>query len=175
MGMTPEKAIEARDMGVQQLAAEQKTFMNILRAMPDDRIGYRPDERIMEFGQLARHVAGSGSFFVGVIEAGHTPEPEERETPPLPTSIDELASEVEETFQKTLEAFKSLNGEQLSRPIDFYGMGEHPGVGFLNWDMVHLVHHRAQMGLYLRLAGQKVPSIYGPTLDVTFEDMMQAE
>jgi uncharacterized damage-inducible protein DinB len=29
----------------------------------------------------------------------------------------------------------------------------------------HLVHHRAQLGLYLRLAGEKVPSMYGPTAD----------
>ena len=33
-------------------------------------------------------------------------------------------------------------------------------------------HHRAQLGLYLRLAGEKVPSIYGPTLDVSFEDLV---
>ena len=53
-----------------------------------------------------------------------------------------------------------------------FGMGAHPGVHYLNWDVVHLVHHRAQLGLYLRLAGEKVPSIYGPTLDVSFEDMV---
>jgi uncharacterized damage-inducible protein DinB len=29
----------------------------------------------------------------------------------------------------------------------------------------HLVHHRAQLGLYLRLTGQKVPAMYGPTAD----------
>ena len=36
----------------------------------------------------------------------------------------------------------------------------------LRWSVLnHLVHHRAQLGLYLRLLNQKVPDMYGPTAD----------
>ena len=86
-------------------------------------------------------------------------------------STSELVAEVEGLFQSTLDGYRSFAPEQLAKSIEFFGMGSHPGVMFINWDIVHLIHHRAQLGLYLRLAGEKVPSIYGPTLDVSFEDL----
>ena len=173
MTMSPEKASELRDYMVQCMEVEQKTFLSVVQAMPDDKLSYKPEERLQDFANLALHVAGSADFFVGLIESGQVdPAAGPGDPPPLLESTAALTEQIAETFKNTLERYRAFTPDQLAREIDFFGMGSHPGVHYLNWDVVHLVHHRAQLGLYLRLAGEKVPSIYGPTLDVSFEDMV---
>ncbi|MCA8959203.1 MAG: DinB family protein [Planctomycetes bacterium] len=173
MDMTPEFALGLRDSYCQQLEQEQKTFLNVVKAMPDDKLDFKPESRLMGFAELARHTAGTGAFFVNLIQEGETAMNDDpKAAPPPATSATALAAELEPLLKSTLGAFREATPEQLTRMSDFFGMGENAGVTYINWDLVHLIHHRAQMGLYVRIAGAKVPSIYGPTLDQTFDDMM---
>lgn len=171
MTMTPERAGNLRNFFVECLEPEQKTFINVVKAMPDAKLSYKPESRIMDFGTLAVHTARSGAFFTKTIHDGAAVMGEGQQQECTLKSNSEVVAEVEGLFRSTLDGYRSFTPEQLARNIDFFGMGAHPGVMFLNWDIVHLIHHRAQLGLYLRLAGEKVPSIYGPTLDVSFEDL----
>ena len=169
---TPEFCTQLRDYYVQGFEKEHQTTVNIVAAMPDDGLSYRPHADIMEFANLARHIAGTGAFFVKMIREGQASMDPPPEPGPLPTKTSVLVEEVRGLFAQTLSDYKGLTTEQLSKPIDFFGMGAIPGVCYLGWDHGHLVHHRGQLGMYLRVAGHKVPSVYGPTLDVSFEDMM---
>lgn len=174
MDVTPEFAGQLRDFFMQGLAMEQQTTLNVVGAMPDDGLAYRPHDQIMEFGNLARHIAGSGEFFVKLIQDGKVGMEQPPEPPPLPATTAALVDELGGMFAKTMDEYKKLTPEQLANPIDFFGMGALPGVCYMGWDANHLIHHRAQLAMYLRIAGHKVPSIYGPTLDVSFEEMMGA-
>ena len=170
---TPEFAKQMCDFMLEGFQMEQKTTLKVVSAMPDDRLSYRPHDAIMEFGNLARHIAGSGEFFAQFIAEGQVSMDPPPPPPALPATTAELVKELEGTFAKTMEAYRSFTPEQLARPLDFFGMGANPGVCYIGWDINHLVHHRAQLTMYLRIDGHKVPSVYGPTLDVSFEDMMK--
>ena len=55
-------------------------------------------------------------------------------------------------------------GDELNRVIDFYGY-KIRAIDALMAELHDQIHHRGQFSVYLRLAGAKVPSIYGPTAD----------
>ena len=56
-------------------------------------------------------------------------------------------------------------GEELLRPVNMFGAFEMPAVEFVSLALRHSVHHRGQLRAYLRAAGSKVPSMYGPSAD----------
>ena len=176
MNVTPENALFLRDVYVAQLEKEHQALLGLVKAMPDDKLTYKPDDRNMDFGSLARHIAESGQFFAKTIVDGQVMmDGQPPEAPPMPSTGAGLAAELETHFEATMKAFKGFDADQLCRNIDFFGMGDHAGVFYINWYIVHMIHHRGQLTTYMRVAGAKVPSVYGPTMDVTFEDMMEGQ
>jgi uncharacterized damage-inducible protein DinB len=58
----------------------------------------------------------------------------------------------------------TLTPQQFDRPVNFYGMNISLGDA-LWFELFDHIHHRGQLSVYVRLAGAKLPSIYGPTAD----------
>jgi uncharacterized damage-inducible protein DinB len=171
--MSPDDAVRVRDYLVHSLAEEHQTFLNVIGAIPDDKLAFKPEERLMDCGRLSFHVATSAPFFVQVIQDGKTPEMEgPPPEPELPPTTRELVGACKSILDEALAAFRSFDGETLQREVSFFGMPAQPAVVFIHWHLVHLIHHRGQLTTYLRIAGARVPSVYGPTADVSFEDMM---
>src|SRR6266853_1495618 len=77
----------------------------------------------------------------------------------------EVASWYEQTYAKNFDALTKLTGEQLVKIVDFRGMLQQPAVLFLQFGLVHTIHHRGQLSTYLRPMGSKVPAIYGESYD----------
>lgn len=83
------------------------------------------------------------------------------------------------TWLKVLEAFDAGHVKVLAaagktdeaslKPVTFFvapkQMGDYPPVDFLWFMLCDQIHHRGQLSVYVRLAGGKVPSIYGPSAD----------
>src|SRR6266853_363806 len=60
---------------------------------------------------------------------------------------------------KSFDALTKLTGEQLVKIVDFRGLIQQPAVLFLQFGLVHTIHHRGQLSTYLRPMGSKVPAI----------------
>ena len=73
------------------------------------------------------------------------------------------------TFPAKLEQVLALPDHKFTEMIDFFGM-KNPAIVYLNFALVHGVHHRGQLSGYLRPMGGKVPSIYGGSADETGRD-----
>ena len=86
-----------------------------------------------------------------------------------PGGVEALAEKCDAMQKEFEERFRAMTPEQLVGTYDFLGMFEEAGIILMGYHLVHLIHHRAQMSLYLRLMGASCPSIYGPTADVPFE------
>jgi uncharacterized damage-inducible protein DinB len=92
---------------------------------------------------------------------------------PLPfESAAQLVSALDEGAAKVRAALKSTPDEAWTQPwkLSFGGKPIFEGSRFLAYREMflnHLVHHRAQLGVYLRLNGKPVPAIYGPSADDT--------
>src|SRR5713101_6645223 len=152
---------------MKEMTAEQAVSLlqNIyLETVPADKCDYRPDTASRTAIELARHIAAADNRFLetvvnGVFDANPAMIPENVKTPA------EIAVWYEERFAKNFDALTKLNGEQLTKMVDFRGMFQRPAVSFVMLGLHHTIHHRGQLSSYLRCMGAKVPSIYGESYD----------
>lgn len=146
------------------LKNETRTTKKILEAVPADKASYRPDECAKTANELLRHIAVAENFFLeaplnGAFNPGGVKIPESAKTPA------EVAAWYEETVNKNLDALSKLSGEQLAKILDFRGLFQQEAVMFLQFGLVHGIHHRGQLSTYLRPMGSKIPAIYGESYD----------
>lgn len=133
---------------------------------------FAPHAKSMPLGKLAPHVAQLGGFGVSVLttpqldfaSGSYKPLPFES-AGQLVRAFDEGCNGVREALKKVPEGAWQENWKLLinGKPI-------FDGPRFLAYRQMflnHLVHHRAQLGVYLRLTGQPVPATYGPSADET--------
>lgn len=148
-----------------RLAAELPAFNRVIRAMPNDRLDYRPHEKNTPAGQLAWQVATELGQLVELFEKGEV----HHELGDTPATIDEIASTLERNGEAALAAVKNLGEERWNGPGRFFIGGKavwEDKIAEMAWGyLLDLVHHRGQLTAYLRPMGGKVPSVYGPTAD----------
>ena len=139
---------------------EHPVTMKVLKALPGDKLDFKPHERNMTAGELAWHVAYSQYGLAAVVAAAKL---EAYQALPVPASLDEIVAGGETYYQKAVEVVRGLTPEQLGRKVEPVGV---PCERLL-WDGVlfHQIHHRGQLAIYIRMMGGKVPSIYGPSAD----------
>lgn len=147
---------------------EHATTMKVLRAYPADRLDFRPDETSRTARELAwvfvlERGLGEAVFNDRFAElaSGETPEP--------PESWDDLLAALEAAHARYGDLIRNTPAEEMSRKVKFFvgpgTVGEYGRLDWL-WFLLHdQIHHRGQFSVYLRLAGGKVPSIYGPSRD----------
>jgi uncharacterized damage-inducible protein DinB len=151
---------------------EVKKTRTTLERVPADKKDFAPHPKSMPLGKLAPHVAQLAGFGLTILT---TPELDfsKGSIKPLPCessaqlakAFDEGAAQVRTTLQKTPESAwtepwkLSFQGKTIFEGPRFLAYREM----FLN----HLVHHRAQLGVYLRLNERPVPATYGPSADDT--------
>src|SRR3989442_13870543 len=85
--------------------------------------------------------------------------------PERPKRPAEIATWYEQTYAKNFDALTKATGEQPIKIIDFRGLFQQPAILFLQFALVHAIHHRGQLSTYLRPMGSKVPAIYGESYD----------
>ncbi len=163
--MTAEQAVSLlQNIYLGTLKNESRITRKVLETVPADKCDYRPDTASRTAIELARHIAAADNRFLetvvnGVFDANPAMIPENVKTPA------EIAVWYEERFAKNFDALTKLNGEQLTKMVDFRGMFQRPAVSFVMLGLHHTIHHRGQLSSYLRCMGAKVPSIYGESYD----------
>jgi uncharacterized damage-inducible protein DinB len=133
---------------------------------------FAPHPKSMPLGKLAPHIAQLAGFGFTVLT---TPELDFSKTSftPLPfESPEQLVKELETNASKVRGALKDTADSAWAEPwkLAFQGKTIFEASRFDAYRSMflnHLVHHRAQLGVYLRLNGVPLPSTYGPTADDT--------
>src|SRR5438105_4609223 len=143
---------------------ESRTTKTILAPVPAGKASYQPDPCAKSAIELVRHIAVADNFFIesvlnGVFNPGSVAIPDHVKTPA------EVAAWYEQTYAKNFDALTKISGEQLINVLDFRGLFQLPAVFFLQFGLVHGIHHRGQLSTYLRPMGSKVPAIYGESYD----------
>ncbi len=150
--------------------AEMKTTRTTLERVPFEKQGYTPHAKSMPLDKLAPHVAELPGFGTTILT---TPELDfgtgpERVRPPFESTG--LLKAFDENVTKTRAALKSISDEAWQQPwkLSFQGKAIFSGSKFMAYRQMflnHLVHHRAQLGVYLRLNDKPLPATYGPSAD----------
>ncbi|MGB6387424.1 MAG: DinB family protein [Terriglobales bacterium] len=151
---------------------EIKKTRTMLERVPEDKKDFAPHPRSMPLNKLAPHVAQLADFGLTILT---TPELDfsKSSMKRLPfESAAQLVSALDEGAAKVRAALKNTSDEAWMQPwkLSFGGKPIFSGSRFLAYRQMflnHLVHHRAQLGVYLRLNEKPVPSTYGPSADDT--------
>jgi uncharacterized damage-inducible protein DinB len=163
MSIDPGHVVAVRAALLGQLTVEHHHTISVLESLPADRMNYTPDRRLRSFADLAWHIYVAGAQLAEFMESGlMTPE---ADLPPVPGSKTALIEAIERLNREFADRVRSLSADTLVRTLEMPGMGPMAAVTYILWHQNHLVHHRAQLALYLRLMGASVPPLYGPTLD----------
>jgi uncharacterized damage-inducible protein DinB len=143
--------------------AEMANTRCTLERIPESDPKWKPAEKSMPIGRLALHTAQLPQFCTRILTTSELDMTKEKWPDIVFQSTAHLLSELDRTA-----AEEHLKGEwQLSlgdRVIVKRPRMELYRTMFLN----HVVHHRAQLGVYLRLLGLPVPGLYGPSADEPF-------
>ncbi len=144
-----------------------------LERVPDDKLAWKPHEKSMAMGRLAVHLALLPSWAVMTIEQDSL-DIQPPGAPPyqMPTAnsrkeilalFDKSVSDARAAIAKASDAHMAKTWTLLHSGKTIFSL---PRLAVLRgMVMNHVVHHRAQLGVYLRLNNIPVPSIYGPSAD----------
>ncbi len=157
-----------------QIVAGTRT---ILEAVPADRMDWRPHERSWTLGELATHLANLPNWTMATLSTSEFDiSPGDGGPPPIPAlgSAAELVAALDRSAAAARGAIEGCSAEDLAGPWTMLVAGEPrftlPKIVVLRtFIMDHMIHHRAQLGVYLRLLDVPVPQLLGPTAD--FPDM----
>lgn len=145
----------------------------LLERLPEGQFGWKPHERSMTLGRLAEHLAELPMWGkVSIAESGidmATGRPDGYQPPTTRAAVLAMFD------QNVAEARAALTGRtdaELMAPWTLSAQGKEvftmPKAAVLrSFVMNHIVHHRGQMSVYLRLHDVPIPSMYGPSADET--------
>ena len=152
--------------------AEMKNTRITLERVPADKPDFAPHPRSMPLGRLAPHVAQLPSFGLIILTTPELDFSKGSFTPAPMKSAAQLVSLLDEGAAKTRDALAGMRDDAWNESwkLSWQGKSIFEGSRFMAYREMflnHLVHHRAQLGIYLRLNELKVPAIYGPSADDT--------
>jgi uncharacterized damage-inducible protein DinB len=154
-----------REFFIQRWNAEYPAFVKVFRALPPDRLDYRPHPRSRSAAELVWLLAQEEQAGVELINTGQI---DWKETPP-PGSLDEMTGAYERSHAELAGRLEKLDEAAWESRGKFLLDGQlimEETLGQTFWlFLFDAVHHRGQLSVYIRPMGGKVPSIYGPSAD----------
>ncbi len=155
-----------------QLEQEALTTRKMLTIIPDDKYDWQPHPKSMTVRQLSTHIAELPSWIKMVMTTS------ELDFEKNPYKVKEISdtSSLLEYFEESLEEGKSYldpaRENQLSEPWTLRS-GEviystEPKEDVIRMALSQMIHHRAQLGVFLRLLDIPIPGSYGPSADESF-------
>jgi uncharacterized damage-inducible protein DinB len=133
---------------------------------------YKPHAKSMPLGKLAPHVAELAGFGYTILTTPELDFANMQRTPVPFQSPEQMVKALDEGAAKVRGALKNMPDQAWNEPwkLSFQGKPIFSGSKFMAYRQMflnHLVHHRAQLGVYLRLNDKPLPATYGPSADDT--------
>ena len=162
-----------RDALLPEFDHEMANTRRTLERVPDDKFGWKPHEKSMTCGRLANHL-GEIPHWASMTINEDSVDLAPKDGAPPPRTVGHSREEVLRIFDEKVAAARSAlasaDDDRMMQPWSLL-MGGNPVMTMpriaviRSFVMNHNVHHRAQLGVYLRLNDIPVPSIYGPSAD----------
>ncbi len=156
------------DSFVAELQHEAATTRKMLERVPQDKLAWKPHEKSRTLGEVASHIA----HLPGVFIANLAREEFDRNAyqPGATASTADIVATFDRNVAAALATLPQLTAEQLLGTWRYkYGervIFEMPRLAVLRaMALNHLMHHRGQLSVYLRLLDVPLPPVYGPTAD----------
>lgn len=155
-----------------ELAQELAVTRKVLTRLPDANFGYKPHPKSMDAGSIANHIATMLHW--GDVTLRETEFDVAPGGVPVPQIHRTTSAEVLADFDKNVAEFHAelarTNDSAMMQPWALKQNGavffEMPRAAVIRAMILnHIIHHRAQLCVYLRLLNLPVPAVYGPSAD----------
>jgi uncharacterized damage-inducible protein DinB len=163
-----------RDAILPEFDNEMKTTRKTLERVPEGKGDWKPHEKSMTLGRLAGHMAELPTFATRALTSDSFDVRPASGAPPrqplVMTSRQQLLEAFDTNVVAAREAISKASDEDFMKPWSVLAGGKPmmtmPKVAVVRtFTLSHLIHHRGQLSVYLRLNNEPVPSIYGPSAD----------
>jgi uncharacterized damage-inducible protein DinB len=153
--------------------AEVARTRKMFEAIPADAdFSWKPHAKSMSLGRLVGHTSDTaGDWAIHTLTTNKLEFPADHKFEPyVPASTDAMLKQFDQQTAEAKAALAALKPEAWDENWKFV-MGGQAWIDdtkyrvWRNWVINHLAHHRAQLGLYLRLLGKPIPGSYGPSAD----------
>lgn len=140
-----------------------------IEAIPTDNIAFKPHEKSWSLIELATHLArlvswGPATLAVDEMDiSGYQPEPALPSVDAVLEVFDKNVAEARSAIEATDDAKFTSNWSLKSGDTVHFSMPK--AAVIRSFVLNHMIHHRGQLTVYLRMAGGTVPGIYGPSAD----------
>lgn len=159
----------AKQQLIESLSREHEKTLKVLRALPPEQAEFRPHPRSQSAREIAWTFVMEQMLIVKALNdqlhlgGGY---------PPVPSDFQAIVGQFQRDFQGLVEQIRKTPEAKLGSTVQFPvgpgQMGDWSKVAFAWFMLSDQIHHRGQLSVYVRMAGGKVPSIYGPSADETW-------
>jgi uncharacterized damage-inducible protein DinB len=161
------------DLLLPEFDHETANTRKMLERVPDDKFGWKPHAKSLDLCALASHVATNTHWLAGMLVSESfdlMPPGKPPYNPPRAKSTAELLAMFDKSAAEARAALAAATDEQLCQPWSLLAGGHAvftmPRVAcYRGMVMNHLIHHRGQLSVYLRLLDVLIPGMYGPSAD----------
>jgi uncharacterized damage-inducible protein DinB len=158
------------DAILMEFSQEAATTRRLLERVPAQHLAWKPHVKSMSMGRLATHIAEIPGWVSTILDTDGFDVGASNYTPQTAGSVDELVSMFDKNVPMAEAAIRRQTPDRLLTMWRITKQGqvllEMPRMGVIRTLLLnHLIHHRGQLSVYLRLKDVPLPSIYGPTAD----------
>jgi uncharacterized damage-inducible protein DinB len=158
------------DLLIQEFEHEARTTRRHLERLPEDKLGWRPHAKSFTAGDLASHIVDCVAWADSIFTRDELDSDPASYKPYRAASVPELLRTYDDRVASASRALAGVPETDVMQPWRFKMMGrlrfEKPRAEvFRDFTLSHLIHHRGQLSVYLRLLDVAVPGSYGPTAD----------
>lgn len=158
-----------KQLALGDLDHELETTRRVLDRVPEQHLAWKPHEKSFSLGQLATHLTQIPFWITTTIKQDELDAAAAPRIDP-PSTHAELMRRFDENTAEARDAVQDADESTFGAPWTLRA-GDHvilsmPRLAVLrSFCLSHMIHHRGQLSVYLRLLDVPVPSIYGPTAD----------
>jgi uncharacterized damage-inducible protein DinB len=167
---TGEQTMTIAEILLQDYDTEVKSTRTTLERVPVNLADFKPHEKSMPMGRLAMHVATLPRFASAILSVKRM----DLATEKFPPNTFESTEATVRTFEQASSELRDTLARQSDADLEYKWtmvFGDKPianaprSLLFRTMYLNHQIHHRAQLGVYLRLNNLPVPALYGPSAD----------
>ena len=154
---------------LEQLEQESTATRKMLSVVPDGKFDWKPHTKSMSIRELSSHIAEIPGWITIALNTDGLDVTQKQLDPPVINTTIELLDFFEKTLVKGRTSLQNANDQDLVPTWTMrYGdkvISVRPKEDVIRMCISQIIHHRAQLGVFLRLLDVPIPGPYGPSAD----------
>lgn len=155
---------------IAELKQEGTSTKRILERVPEDKFDWKPHEKSMTLGRLASHVAELPGFLNSILTMDELDFAKGHYKPSFTKTPEELMQVFQQKLDEVVQTLENTSDEKMQQNFTLLSGGHVIAsvprmIAVRSMALNHIIHHRGQIAVYLRLLDIPVPGMYGPSAD----------